>query len=84
MFRRRNNFYVEISAVKFFRFCLTQPSRRAVERFVSAPLTMSCRVNGLDRLKYMIDTLHALANIWRSELSQWTPRAYARRTRSPA
>jgi hypothetical protein len=42
-------------------------------------LTMSCRVNGLDRLKHMIDTLHALANIWHSELSQWTPRAYARR-----
>jgi hypothetical protein len=45
---------------------------------------MSCRVNGLDRLKYMIDTLHALANIRHSELAQWTPRACALRTRSPA
>jgi hypothetical protein len=47
-------------------------------------LTMSCRVHGVDPVKYMTDTLRALADIPHSELSQWTPRAYARRTRSPS
>jgi hypothetical protein len=41
-----------------------------VERLILAPLTTSCRGNGLDPMKYMIDTLHALANMRHSELAQ--------------